>query len=85
MYYSIKEISQSLNVSNQNINHVVFINQLIPSFGTGFNNERHFSIYQLEVIKTYLENKANALQIILDFNNEEVFTIYESKLNYLEL
>jgi len=84
MYYSIKEISQSLDIAYQNVNHIVFINQLIPSFYFGFNNERYFSMSQIEIIKTYLENKANALRIYLDFQTEEVFTIYESKLNYLE-
>jgi len=80
--YSIKNIARDLSVRFSVVNQSVFDLQLTPLKCFGYNNERLFSIHQLELIKNRLEKVIRAFKIQIDFDKEEVFTVYESRMNY---
>lgn len=81
-YYTINNMAECFNIANRTINCIVFQMQLEPCFVVGYNRERYYSIYKMELIKMKLEGKARVFKMELDFFKMEINTIYQSKMNY---
>ena len=81
MIYTIKNIADFCNVDYGFIKRIIDSNELRPSIIYGNANEKKgYSFYQLFIIQSFLEQLSqNNLQF--DFENEEIYTIYQSKLN----
>lgn len=84
MYYSIKNVINTLGITKTQFENILFPYQLMPLFYVGHNFERYFSIYQIEILKEKLENKANC-KLEFDYRNECINAVFESKINNLKL
>jgi len=83
MYYTVKDMANCLDITYGSINNLIFSLRLPFDFQKGFNHERYYSIYKMELIKNQLEGKARAFKLELDYKNKEVWVVYESKVNCL--
>lgn len=81
-YYTVNNIACCLNLVNRTVNQMIFCLQLDAIFTVGHNGERYFSIYQMEIIKLQLENKARAFKLDIDFEHGTVNVVYKSKINF---
>jgi len=85
MIYTIRNISNFCDIDFGFVRRIVNANELRPAKIYGNANEKlGYSFHQINIIKDLIEQLIQK-DVYLDFENEEVFTIYESKLNYLEL
>lgn len=84
-FYTVKTMSKCFDIGIRTINCMIFFMQLEPMFTQGFNHERYYSIYQMELIKLKMEKKKRKMKIELDFCKNEINIVYESKLNHLTL
>ncbi len=83
MIYTIKNIADFCDVDYGFINRIIDSNELRPKLIYGNANEKKgYTFYQLYIIKELIEQLIQK-DIYLDFENEEVYTIYQSKLNEL--
>jgi len=80
MYYTVKDMAKCLDIADRTINNLIFSLRLPFDFQKGFNHERYYSIYKMELIKNQLEGKARAFKLELDYKNKEVWVVYQSKL-----
>jgi len=81
MIYTIKNIADFCNVDYGFIHRIIDSNELRPKLICG-NEKKGYTFYQLYIIKELIEQLIQK-DIYLDFENEEVYTIYQSKLNEL--
>lgn len=83
MTYTIKNISNFCNVDYGFIKRIIDANELRPTATCGKHNEKKgYTFYQIYIIQSMLEQLMQR-PIHLDFETEEVYTVYESKLNHL--
>jgi hypothetical protein len=83
MIYTIKNIADFCDVDYGFIRRIIDSNELRPKLICGNANEKKgYSFYQLYIIKELIEQLIQK-DIYLDFENEEIYTIYQSKLNEL--
>jgi hypothetical protein len=83
MIYTIKNIAEFCDVDFGFIRRIIDSNELRPKLICGNANEKKgYTFYQLYIIKELIEQLIQK-DIYLDFENEEVYTIYQSKLNEL--
>jgi hypothetical protein len=78
MIYTIKNIADFCNVDYGFINRIIDSNELRPKLICG---KKGYSFYQLFIIQSFLEQLSQK-NLHFDFENEEVYTIYESKINF---
>jgi len=76
-------MAECFNIANQTINCIIFQMQLDPCFVSGYNRERYYSIYKMELIKMKLEGKARVFKMEIDYFKNEINAIYQSKINYV--
>ena len=81
MIYTINNIADFCNVDYGFIRRIIDSNELRPSLIYG--NAKGYNFYQLFIIQSFLEQLFQN-NIHFDFENEEIYTINESKLNYYE-
>jgi hypothetical protein len=82
MIYTIKNIADFCNVDYGFITRVIDSNELRPKLIYGKANEKKgYSFYQLFIIQSFLEQLSQN-NLHFDFENEEIYTINESKLNF---
>jgi hypothetical protein len=79
MIYTIKNIAEFCDVDFGFIRRIIDSNELRPKIICG--NKKGYSFYQLFIIQSFLE-QISQNNLHFDFENEEVYTIYESKLNF---
>jgi hypothetical protein len=83
MIYTIKNIADFCDVDYGFINRIIESNELRPKLICGNANEKKgYSFYQLFIIQAFLEQLSQN-NLHFDFENEEIYTINESKLNEL--
>jgi hypothetical protein len=83
MIYTVRNIADFCDVDYGFINRIIDSNELRPKLIYGNANEKKgYTFYQLYIIKELIEQLIQK-DIYLDFENEEVYTIYQSKLNEL--
>lgn len=83
MIYTIKNIADLCNVDYGFINRIIDSNELRPKIICGNANEKKgYSFYQLFIIQAFLEQLSQK-NLYFDFENEEIYTINESKINEL--
>lgn len=82
MIYTIKNIADFCNVDYGFIRRIIDSNELRPKLIYG-NEKKGYSFYQLFIIQAFLEQLSQN-NLHFDFENEEIYTINESKLNYYE-
>lgn len=80
MMYTINNIADFCDVDYGFICRIIDGNELRPSaiYGNG-NEKKGYSFYQLFIIQQILEQLAQK-EIFFDFENEEVYIIYQSNL-----
>jgi hypothetical protein len=80
MIYTINNIADFCNVDYGFIRRIIDANEIRPNAIYGNANEKKgYTFYQLYIIQQFLEQLAQK-QLFFDFDNEEVFMIYESNL-----
>ena len=79
--YTVKDISNCLDLHTRTIHGIFFTMNLRPLATVTRWNEGLYSIHQIEALKLQLENKSRAFDIKLDFINNEVNVVYSSKIN----
>ena len=83
MIYTINNIADFCNVDYGFINRIIDSNELRPKIICGNANEKKgYSFYQLFIIQAFLEQLSQK-NLYFDFENEEIYTINESKINQL--
>lgn len=83
MIYTIKNIADFCNVDYGFIRRIIDSNELRPKIIFGNANEKKgYSFYQLFIIQSLLEQLSQK-NLHFNFENEEIYTINESKLNEL--
>jgi hypothetical protein len=83
MIYTVRNIAEFCDVDFGFIRRIIDSNELRPKLIYGNANEKKgYTFYQLYIIKELIEQLIQK-DIYLDFENEEVYTIYQSKLNEL--
>lgn len=83
MIYTINNIADFCNVDYGFINRIIDSNELRPKIICGNANEKKgYSFYQLFIIQAFLEQLSQK-NLYFDFENEEIYTINESKINEL--
>jgi hypothetical protein len=83
MIYTVRNIAEFCDVDFGFIRRIIDSNELRPKIICGNANEKKgYTFYQLYIIKELIEQLIQK-DIYLDFENEEVYTIYQSKLNEL--
>ena len=83
MIYTIKNIAYFCNVDYGFIKRIIDSNELRPKIICGNANEKKgYSFYQLFIIQAFLEQLSQK-NLYFDFENEEIYTINESKINEL--
>ena len=82
MIYTINNIADFCNVDYGFVRRIIESNELRPKLIRG-NEKKGYSFYQLFIIQAFLEQLSQN-NLHFDFENEEIYTIYESKLNYYE-
>ena len=80
MIYTIKNIADFCNVDYGFIRRIIESNELRPKLIRGIE-KKGYSFYQLFIIESFLEQLSQN-NLYFDFENEEIYTIYESKLNF---
>jgi hypothetical protein len=80
MIYTIKNIADFCDVDYGFIRRIIESNELRPKLIRG-NEKKGYSFYQLFIIQAFLEQLSQN-NLHFDFENEEIYTIYESKLNF---
>jgi hypothetical protein len=83
MYYSIKNIASLIPLHNRTISDVFTYNRIPACFTLGQNHQNFYSIFKMELFKNKLEEKKRDYKVLIDFKSEEVFVVFESKINYL--
>jgi hypothetical protein len=78
MIYTIKNIADFCNVDYGFINRIIDSNELRRKL---IYEKKGYNFYQLFIIQSFLE-QISQKNLHFDFENEEVYTIYESKLNF---
>jgi hypothetical protein len=78
MIYTIKNIADFCNVDYGFITRIIDSNELRPKLISG---KKGYSFYQLFMIQAFLEQLSQN-NLHFNFENEEVYTIYESKINF---
>jgi hypothetical protein len=82
MIYTIKNIADFCNVDYGFITRIIDSNELRPKLICGNANEKKgYTFYQLFIIQSFLEQLSQN-NLYFDFENEEIYTINESKLNF---
>lgn len=84
MMYTVKTIANFLGVDYGYIERVIEAHHLnpVPLFGLA-NLKRGYTFYQLYLIQQSLE-QVSRKNISFDIDEEEVFIIYGSKMNYYD-
>lgn len=83
MIYTINNIADFCNVDYGFIKRIIDSNELRPKIICGNANEKKgYSFYQLFIIQAFLEQLSQK-NLYFDFENEEIYTINESKINEL--
>lgn len=80
MIYTIKNIADFCNVDYGFIRRIIDSNELRPKIIYG-NEKKGYSFYQLFIIQAFLEQLSQK-NLHFDFENEEIYIINESKINY---
>jgi hypothetical protein len=80
MIYTVRNIAEFCDVDFGFIRRIIDSNELRPKLIRG-NEKKGYSFYQLFIIQAFLEQLSQN-NLYFDFENEEVYTIYESKLNF---
>jgi hypothetical protein len=80
MIYTIKNIADFCNVDYGFIRRIIDSNELRPKLIYG-NKKKGYSFYQLFIIQSLLEQLSQN-NLHFDFENEEIYIINESKINY---
>ena len=80
MIYTINNIADFSNVDYGFIRRIIESNELRPKLIRGIE-KKGYSFYQLFIIESFLEQLSQN-NLYFDFENEEIYTIYESKLNF---
>jgi len=78
MIYTIKNIAEFCDVDFGFIRRIIESNELRPKLICG---KKGYSFYQLFIIQSFLEQLSQN-NLYFDFENKEIYTIYESKLNF---
>jgi len=82
MTYTIRNISDFCDVDFGFVTRIINSNELRPTKIYGNANEKKgYSFYQMFIIKQFIEQLIQK-DIFFDFDKEEVFTVYESRMNY---
>ncbi len=82
MIYTIKNIADFCNVDYGFIHRIIDSNELRPKIICGNANEKKgYSFYQLFIIQAFLEQLSQN-NLHFDFENKEIYTINESKINF---
>jgi len=85
MIYTIRNIADFCDVDFGFIRRIINANELRPKKIYGNANEKlGYSFHQINILKDLLE-QISQKEIHLDFDNEEVYNLYHSKMNFLEL
>ena len=83
MIYTINNIADFCNVDYGFINRIIDSNELRPKIiCVNANEKKGYSFYQLFIIQAFLEQLSQK-NLYFDFENEEIYTINESKINEL--
>jgi len=82
MIYTVRNIAEFCDVDFGFIRRIIDSNELRPKLICGNANEKKgYSFYQLFIIQFFLEQLSQN-NLHFDFENEEIYTIYQSKLNF---
>jgi hypothetical protein len=81
MIYTIKNIADFCDVDYGFIKRIIDSNELRPKMIYGNANKKGYNFYQLFIIQSFLEQLSQK-NLHFDFENEEIYTINESKLNF---
>jgi hypothetical protein len=79
MIYTVRNIAEFCDVDFGFIRRIIDSNELRPKLIYG--NSKGYSFYQLFIIQSLLEQLSQN-NLHFDFENEEIYTINESKINY---
>lgn len=83
MIYTIKNIAEFCDVDFGFIRRIIESNELRPKLICGNANEKKgYSFYQLFIIQSFLEQLSQN-NLYFNFENKEIYIIYQSKLNEL--
>ena len=81
MNFTINDVSNFLNVDRGFVRRVFETNEFIPTKKE--SKEFVYSFYQIVLIKPFLEQLLQN-EIIIDIKKQEVFSVFESKMNNYE-
>ena len=81
MIYRLKDMAKALPLHRSTIRDTFIYNSIYSDFMIGYNKERFYTIYKLEILKNLLEKKNRKFKLEIDYNNLEVYVVYESKVN----
>jgi len=80
MIYTVRNIADFCDVDFGFIRRILEVNEMRPSVIYGNANEKHgYTFYQLFLLRHSIEQ---LIQKNVFFENEEIFLIKESKMNY---
>jgi hypothetical protein len=79
MIYTVRNIADFCDVDFGFIRRIIDSNELRPKLICG---KKGYTFYQLFIIQSFLEQLSQN-NLYFDFENKEVYTIYQSKLNEL--
>lgn len=83
MIYTVRNIAEFCNVDFGFIRRIIDANELRPSKIYGNANEKKgYTFYQICIIKSFIEQIMQK-EIVIDIENEEVYAVYESRINLL--
>jgi len=78
MIYTVRNIAEFCDVDYGFIKRIIDANELRPKL---ICEKKGYNFYQLFIIQSFLEQLSQK-NLHFDFENEEVYTIYQSKLNF---
>jgi len=81
MIYTIRNIADFCDVDFGFIRRIIDANELRPTKIYGNANEKlGYTFYQINIIKELIEQLMQK-EVNLDYENNEVYVVYESKVN----
>lgn len=81
MFYSVNQMANAIPLNKRTIGDMFFKLRLIPMFELKINGQAFYSLHQIDLIKLKLEKRPRPYKVEIDFENEEVHVILESKIN----
>lgn len=82
MIYTVRNIADFCDVDFGFIRRILESNEMRPSAIWGNANEKHaYTFYQLFLLRQSIEQLIQR-NVFFDNENEEVFMVFESKMNY---